>query len=99
MIVRWSPRAIDRVVEIGEWIASERPVAAIRIVDGLFDATERLKDFPESGRRVPEFSERVDLREIIYEQFRIIYRLSAAHVDIMTVRHSLQRMDLRDIGE
>jgi plasmid stabilization system protein ParE len=46
VIIRWSPRAIDRVVEIGEWIASERPVAAIRIVDGLFDATERLKDFP-----------------------------------------------------
>jgi hypothetical protein len=38
VIVRWSPLAIDRVVEIGEWIASERPAAASRIVDDLFDA-------------------------------------------------------------
>jgi toxin ParE1/3/4 len=64
VIVRWSPLAIDRVVEIGEWIASERPAAASRIVDALFDAAERLDAFPLRGRRVPEFDERTDLREI-----------------------------------
>jgi plasmid stabilization system protein ParE len=48
VIVRWSPLAIDRVVEIGEWIRAERPEAAVRIVDGLFDAAERLKELPLS---------------------------------------------------
>ena len=69
MIVRWSPLAMDRVVEICMWIASERPSAAERIVDGLFDATARLETFSLSGRRVPEFVERSDLREIVFEQF------------------------------
>lgn len=99
MIVRWSPLAIDRVVEIGEWIASERPAAAVRIVDGLFDAAERLKEFPHSGRRVPEFQERTDLREIIFEQYRIVYKVSATHVDILTVRHTLQVMDPAGLAE
>lgn len=99
MIVRWSPLAIDRVVEIGEWIASERPTAASRIVDGLFDAADRLDAFPLRGRRVPEFDERTDLREIFFEQFRIVYKVSETHVDILTVRHMLQLMDPDDISE
>jgi plasmid stabilization system protein ParE len=99
VIVRWSRLAIDRVVEIGEWIASERPAAAIRIVDGLFDAAERLEAFPLRGRRVPEFDERTDLREIFYEQFRIVYKVSGVHVDILTVRHMLQLMDPGDFGQ
>lgn len=99
MIVRWSPLAIDRVVEMGEWIASERPAAATRIVDGLFDAAERLEAFPLRGRRVPEFDERTDLREIFFEQFRIVYRVSETHVDILTVRNMLQLMDPNDLGQ
>lgn len=99
MIVRWSPLAIDRVVEIGEWIATERPAAAVRIVDGLFDAAEHLVAFPLRGRRVPEFNERTDLREIFFEQFRIVYKMSDTHVNILTVRHTLQLMDPNDLGE
>jgi toxin ParE1/3/4 len=99
VIIRWSPLAIDRVVEIGEWIGSERPAAAARIVDWLLDAAERLKEFPLSGRRVPEFDERTDLREIIFEQYRIVYVTSATHVDILTVRHTLQAMDPADFDE
>lgn len=92
MIVRWSPLAIERVVEIGEWIAVDHPDSASRIVEGLFSAVERLADFPESGREVPEF-ERRDLREIIYRQYRIVYRVRMDCVDVLTVRHSLQLMD------
>jgi plasmid stabilization system protein ParE len=99
VIVRWSPIAIDRVAEIGEWIGSERPAAAVRIIDGLFDAVARLKEFPLSGCRVPEFDERTDLREIIFEQYRIVYKASATHVDIPTVRHTLQVMDPAEFSE
>ena len=37
---------------------------------------ERLNDFPESGRVVPEFK-MANLREIIHPPFRIVYRLDA----------------------
>jgi plasmid stabilization system protein ParE len=97
--IRWSPLAIERVIEIGEWIASEQPVAAARIVEGLFDATKRLDAFPLSGRRVPEFEDRSDLREIIFEQFRVVYKVTETHVEILTVRHTLQKMDSADLDE
>ena len=99
MTVRWSPLAIERVIEIGEWIASEQPAAAVRIVEGLFDATKRLETFPLSGRRVPEFDDRTDLREIVFEQFRVVYKVTETHVEILTVRHTLQKMDSAGLGE
>jgi toxin ParE1/3/4 len=98
VIVRWSPLAIERVLEIGEWIAAARPEAASRIVEGILSAVERLADLPESGRQVPEL-ERADIREIIYDQFRIVYRIGADHIGILTVRHSLQLMDDADLIE
>jgi plasmid stabilization system protein ParE len=96
--VRWSPLAIERVVEIAQWIAADRPNAADRLVDGLFSAVERLSEFPNSGRQVPEF-DRPELREIVFQQFRIVYRVGSEHVDILTVRHSLQLMEEADLGE
>jgi plasmid stabilization system protein ParE len=50
----WSPRALERVVEIGEYIAQERPNAAARWVDEIFESVTRLRRFPSSGRAVPE---------------------------------------------
>jgi toxin ParE1/3/4 len=94
--VIWSPLAIERVVEIADWIAASRPQAASELVEGLFMAVERLTEFPEIGRQVPDF-ERPDLREIVYRRYRIIYRVRSDRVEILTVRHSLQDLEDDDL--
>jgi len=43
---------------------------------------ERLADFPESGRVIPEFGV-ATLREVIDSPFRIVYRLDAERVRIV----------------
>lgn len=96
MKVTWSPLALERVAEIGGWIAEDRPDAAARVVAEIFAAVERLVDFPESGRVVPEFG-RPDLREIVTPPYRIIYRIAGDRVEILTVRHSLQLLDEDDL--
>lgn len=88
MKVYWSPAAIERVTEAAEFIAADKPSAAARWVDRLFDAVRRLEHFPESGRVVPEVG-RKDVRELLHGNFRVIYRLSAG-VDILTVRRQEQ---------
>jgi plasmid stabilization system protein ParE len=95
--IRWSPLAVDRVAEIAAWIAADRPEAADRLVDGIFAAVERLADFPNSGRQVPEF-DRPDLREMIFRSYRIIYRRRADRIDVLTVRHSMQLLDEQEVG-
>lgn len=87
----WSPLALERVVEIGEYIAREHPGAAADVVDGIFASTQRLGRHPASGRRVPE-SERTDLREVIYRNYRVIYRVDPDRLVVLTVRHARQEL-------
>jgi toxin ParE1/3/4 len=96
--VIWSPLALERVADITTWIAQDRPAAAARTVEDLFAAVDRLSQFPESGRQVPEF-DRPDLREVIHRPYRIVYRIAADHIAILTVGHSLQLLDHDDLGD
>ena len=74
MKIIWSPLAIDRVAEIAEYIAQDSPNSAKKWVESTFQVVERLEKFPKSGRIVPEIMQD-DFREIIYGNYRIIYRL------------------------
>ena len=92
MKVIWSPLALERVVEIAEFIAQDRPQAAADWVEAIFASVERLNRFPQSGRSVAE-SPRPDLREVVYRDHRVIYRVEPERVVVLTVRHA--RQDLR----
>ena len=52
---------------------------------------ERLADFPESGRVVPEFGV-AQLREVIHPPFRIVYRVDKDRVRIVRVWRSERLM-------
>ncbi|HEU0014857.1 MAG TPA: type II toxin-antitoxin system RelE/ParE family toxin [Longimicrobium sp.] len=95
MKIVWSPLALERVVEIAEFIARDRPQAAARWADAVFASVLRLEQFPESGRRVPE-SPRSDLREVIHGRYRVIYRLDPDRVTVLTVRHGRQDLQSND---
>ncbi len=70
----WSPSARLDLKDIATFIAEDSPSAAERFVRSLFQAVERLGDFPESGRIVPEFGD-PDIREVIRKPCRIVYRV------------------------
>ena len=53
----WSPAARFDLKDIATYIREDSPSAAERFVRNLFRAVERLTDFPESGRIVPEFDD------------------------------------------
>jgi toxin ParE1/3/4 len=60
----WSPRSIRDLESIREYIARDSPLYADLVVQRLVQAPERLQQFPESGRIVPERDE-PHLRELI----------------------------------
>jgi toxin ParE1/3/4 len=94
--VIWSPLAIDRAVEQARVIAQDKPGAAARWLDGLFDATESLADLPKLGRMVPELKKE-DHRELSYGLYRIIYRIDAKQISVLTVRHSRRLFDRAEL--
>jgi Plasmid stabilization system protein len=96
MKIVWSPLALERVNEIADYIA-ENSVEAARVwLMDIFGAVDRLKEFPESGRTVPEVK-RPNIRELIFKNYRVIYRIGRKQVAILTVRHSKQRLPLKEI--
>jgi len=68
-------------------IAQDSPLYASLVVQRLVRSPERLLDFPESGRVVPERSQN-DLREIIVRPFRVVYRTGSDSIEIVTVFHA-----------
>ncbi|MDD5344611.1 MAG: type II toxin-antitoxin system RelE/ParE family toxin [Smithella sp.] len=56
MKIRWSHEALDRLIEIEEYIAKDSSVRAIQFVDQLIEHAEFLSGKPRMGKIVPEFA-------------------------------------------
>ncbi len=82
----WAPSALDDVESIAAYIAKDSVEMASLCVSRLFDATDRLQEFPFSGRIIPEIN-KPDYREVIYGTYRIMYRVERNEVWITGVIH------------
>ena len=87
--VLWTPHSQEDLAAIHAFIARESEHYAGLVVRELLQAVGRLADFPESGRIVPELS-RPDVREVIWQSYRLVYRYDAAanSAQILTVFRS-----------
>ena len=96
MKVQWAPLAIERVTEIAAYISEDNSVAAEKWIHDVFARVGQLRRFPESGRQIPE-TPRKDIRELVWGNYRIIYRIDSRQVAILTVRHTKQILPLEDL--
>lgn len=85
--IRWSLTSLADLEEIAEYIAKDSPFYAIAFTDRIIDTIEQLKDFPLKGRMVPELG-REDLRELLFGNYRLIYRSAKEGVVIVAIHHS-----------
>ena len=91
--VRWSKDSIEDLKEICKFIALDSPSYARLFNDRAFEMVEHLELFPEMGRRVPELDE-LNVREIIYKGYRIIYQIKEEYLEIITVIHGSRLLKL-----
>ena len=96
MKIIWSPLAIDRASEIAEYIALDKSSAARKWISTLFAKVEKLSSSPKIGRVVPEIGDQ-QFREMIYRNYRIIYRMEKKQLSILTIRHGKQILPIEDI--
>lgn len=82
--IRWSLTSELDLQDIETYIARDSVVYAMRTVDNIISAVERLEDHPRSGRMVPEFNWD-DMREVILGSYRIVYVISGETVTILRV--------------
>lgn len=82
----WSPQAIEDIEAIAEYIARDSASYAESTVERIFQAPEKLMQFPKLGRVVPEKNDE-SVREIFVFQYRIIYEIVVSEIHVLTVVH------------
>jgi len=82
--VIWAEPALQELDAIAEYIALDNPAAASDLVKAVFDKTERLDNFPKSGRIPPELPDSV-YREVVVPPCRIFYREDEQRVLVLFV--------------
>ena len=94
MKLLWTTESINRLSEIEEYISRDNAERAVEFVSNLIDHADVLLKNPKIGRKVPELSND-QIREIIYKNYRIVYRIQPDHIEILTVfeSHRLFRQD------
>ena len=92
MKILWTEPAIEDLRNIYGYIARDSEVYASSYVQRIILAVDGLSDFPRLGRMVPEASQET-IRELLYHNYRIIYRINKELVEILTVIHGR-----RDLG-
>jgi toxin ParE1/3/4 len=86
--ITFAASAVKDLEAIRSWYADQgAPEVGERLVSAVLSAVERLADFPESGRVVPEFGIH-QLREVIQPPLRIVYRLDNRRVRVTRVWRS-----------
>jgi len=95
--VIWTEPALQELDAIAEYIALDNPAAASNLVQEVFDKTERLADFPQSGRIPPELPNSV-YREVVVPPCRVFYRKEEKRVLVLYVMREERQLRAYMLG-
>ncbi len=91
----WSPGAARDLEEICEYIEKDSEYYARVFAQQVVALIETIPDFPNAGRIVPEY-QRSDLRERIFQNYRIVYRIKPDSIEIAAIVHGARLLpDMR----
>lgn len=95
--VIWADVANEDLIDIIQNIRLDSPLAAADNLKKIKDKTSGLAIFPQKGRVVPELHQQgiLQYHELIVPPWRVIYRISAQTVYILSVIDS--RRNIEDI--
>ena len=77
--------------EVIRWIAQHSPEKAPLWYFDFLEAADSLREFPARCPIAPESSEERELRQLLFEKYRLIFLIEDEAVFILHVRHQRQR--------
>ena len=80
----WAEPALQDLDTIADYIALDKPDAAERLVQSVFDSVEKLRRFPKMGALPPELPKQ-PYRQLVIPPCRIFYRVANDTVYILHV--------------
>ncbi len=86
-MVIWSIPAKQDLKKIYDYIARDSKYYAEKVSQDILERSEKLNEFPEIGRIVPEIGE-VNIREVIVYSYRLIYEIFPNRIEVLALIHS-----------
>lgn len=93
--VTWSPRAVEDLEAIAQYIAVDSTAYAAAVVTTILNTARHLSRFPFAGRIVPEFDDQ-NIREWFAYSYRVIYRVENEIITVATVIHGKRLLKLEE---
>jgi len=98
MKVIWAPLAREQVADAFAFMSAERPAAAVRWFEQVVESAGSLSVFPDMGGMMPEAG-RPEVRQVLVDPYRLIYRRDPDTVVIIGVFHFHQDVDAVDLSD
>ena len=95
MKIEWTEPAISDLEGIRDYIGRDSKYYASRFIGKIIEAVERLIHFPGMGRKVSE-AEEENIRELLFQNYRIMYRTEAQSILVLTVIHAARDISLKE---
>lgn len=89
----WSPKAADSFEEICNYISQDSEYYASIFAKKVMSIIKDIPMFPKAGRIVPEYQDE-NLREKIFQNYRIIYRIKQDIIEIVTISHGARQLEI-----
>jgi len=96
MLIEWTDPALDDLETIRDYIGKDSPYYARQFIERIFDAAATLQNHPKMDRPFPE-ADREDVRELVFQGYRIIYRTKPDRVQVITVIHSSRNLAAKEV--
>jgi plasmid stabilization system protein ParE len=92
-----TPRALDDLVAIRDYIARRNPDNAADFLLKILEGIETIEDSPTSFGLAEESSMvPYDLHQFVVRPYRILYRVDGSSIQILHIRHGARRRATRD---
>ena len=92
--VLWTVGAGADLRDIFAFLRRDSEVYASVLTARIFDALERLAEYPYLGRMVPEYQDET-IREVIVGNYRVVYRVRGQLVGVIALVHGRQNLTTR----
>lgn len=90
--LNWTSEAERWLKDIYDYIAADKPAAAARVIDGIYEKAQLLTQFPAAGHRYESAED--EIRILLYGHYRITYRIRTdADIDVLGVFHGALDID------
>jgi len=90
----WTDPSIEDLRAVRDYIGRDSDYYAADLVEQVVLSVERLLRFPKLGRVVPEAQDE-SIRELVHQNYRIIYRIAGERIEILTIVHGSRDLTIR----